>query len=171
VRERIPYLILPVTQLSYKPFGSRRTDTRKPSGSGRASAEQPPMICRASCRRGITEEPFAEVSRVSHWAIRRASLDPNHPPKRRERAVRQYAGPVSKRTIYRSDTRKPSGSHRAYAEQPPTICRASRRRGTTDKPSCKPLGGRRASASTERSVERSVERDVAAELQRSNRTP
>jgi len=45
----------------------------------------------------MSREPFgirrSDTSGPS--AVRRARLDPHHPPKRRERAVRQYAGPVS----------------------------------------------------------------------------
>jgi len=79
VCERIPYLILPVRQLSREPFSSRRSVRRS--------------------------EPFAEAIRGSGRASRRARLDPNHPPKRYERAAGQAAWPVSSR----SDTSEPSG--------------------------------------------------------------
>jgi len=84
VCERIPYLILPVRQLSREPSGN----TPGPSPS----------------------EPSAEAPRASHQAIRRARLHPNHPPKRHERAIGQYAGPVSIRTIRRSAASEPSGN-------------------------------------------------------------
>jgi len=98
--ERIPYLILPVTQLSREPFGSRRSDTRK----------------------------------------------------RYERAVGQYAGPVSIRTIRRSDTREryeravvhtagPASNHppscRAHRAVHRAIRRASRCHGATYDPALK----------------------------------
>ena len=85
-------------------------------------------------------EPSAEAPRASHQAIRRARLHPNHPPKRRERAIRQYAGPVSIRTIHRSDTQASrQASRRARLE--PSAGHASNHppKGYTSDPSSKPL--------------------------------
>ena len=107
-----------------------------------------------------------------------------------ERAVGQYAGPASNRTIRRStvsepsgklprpsrtvrqsDTRKPSGSRRACAERP-TIRRASRCRGITKRSAERAVAAetrtnrrasRRAAAGQAPSTKRSVERAVAAE--------
>jgi len=124
VCERIPYLILPVTQLSREPFGSRQSDMRKPSGSRRACVEQPPTICRASRRRGITNEPSAEVLRASRRAIRRACLDPNPyaeatlascRARRQARLEPKRAAPSTERSV-----------ERAIAAEPRTIWRSSR---------------------------------------------
>jgi len=103
VCERIPYLILPVRQLSREPFGSHR--------SGRRSAEAP---------------------RASSRARRRARLDPNHPPKRRERAVGPDAGPVSIRSSAEASrasrrARRQPVSIRSSAEAPRVSRRARRR--------------------------------------------
>jgi len=144
---------------------TRRSDTREPSGKtlgpsrseSFAEASDDPTI---TPKRQTIRPLRRSDTRASRRAMRRARLDPNHTPKCRERAVGQDAGPVSKRTIRRSDTRKPSGSRRACAERPPTIRRASRRRGTTDEPSRKPPGSRRASA-----VHRAIRCRGAAEIE------
>ena len=81
--ERIPFLILPVKQLSSEPSG-------KTPGPSRIASS--------------TEAP-----RASRRARRRARLESNPPPKRRERAVGQDAGPVSNRILRRSAASEPSG--------------------------------------------------------------
>ena len=117
---------------------------------------------------------------------------------RRERAVGQYAGPVSIRTIRRGDLRKPSGSRRASVEPSAEATRASRRAAAGHASNHPPKrryaeairASRRASrrARDERATEHttevirasrraaagqapSTERSAAAEPQRSNRTP
>jgi len=105
-----------------------------------AAAEAIRASCQAAARHALSNHIRSVERAVA------AELRTNYPLKRRERSVGQYAGPISKRTICRSDTRKPSGSRRTCPERPPMIHRASRRRGTTDELLCKPPGGRRASA-------------------------
>jgi len=113
VCERIPYLILPVRQLSRKPFGSRQSATSEPSsmtpGPSRIEPSAQAQICRSDtsepsgkppnasrietiypsrrARRRACVKPTAEALRASRRARRRARLDPNHPQKCRERAV------------------------------------------------------------------------------------
>jgi len=139
-------------------------------------------------------EPSAEAPRASHRAIRRARLHPNHPPKRRERAVGQCAGPVSNRTIRRSAASEPSGNtpgpspSEPSAEAPRASHQAIRRarldsnhppKRYTSEPSGKPPGPPRTirRARLEPSAEgihkRSVEQAVAAEpcaIRRSSRS-
>ena len=77
----------------------------------------------------VSIHPYAEAPRASRRGVRRARLDrttsrsaasepsgstpgpsrPNHPPKRRERAVGQYAGPVS----FQRSAEAPRASRRA----------------------------------------------------------
>ena len=108
-------------------------------------------------RQRATSEPSGKTLGPSHILCRSTADEPSGStpgPSRiehsaeviHEQAVWQYAGPVSNRTICRSDMRKLSGSRLVCAEQPPMICRASRRRRTTDEPLCKPPCSRRASA-------------------------
>jgi len=93
------------------------------------SAEAPRASRRASCRARLeSNHPpkcrSAEATRASHRASRQARVESkrytqavghaaghasNHPPKRRERAVGQDAGPISIRTIRRSAVSQPSG--------------------------------------------------------------
>ena len=139
--ERIPYLILPVRQLLRELFGSHR--------SGRRSAEAP----RASCQ-----------------ARRRAHLELNPPPKRRERAVGQDARADSIRTIRRSAVSEPwvktpgltrsepsvevpqaSRQARRWARLDPILCRSA-----ASKPSGQTLGPSRIESSTEAIYERAV---------------
>ena len=110
VRERIPYLILPVKQSSSEPSPRtgppgqppgqsrtiRRSDTGKPPG-------KPPGPSRA------------EAIRASRRASHRARLKPNRPPKRYERAARQAAGPVWSRSDIRMPSGTPLGIHQPTA--------------------------------------------------------
>jgi len=128
VCERIPYLILPVMQLSREPLGRRR--------SVRRSAE----------------------------------------PDRYEQAAGQYAGPVSNRTIRRSDTSEPPGRPPGPSRSEPSAeaiyaSRLASRRACVE-PSAEARHVR-AAAHTAPSTERSVRQPVAAEprtIQRSSRS-
>ena len=181
--ERIPYLILPVRQLSREPFSSRRSVRRSEPfaeairGSGRAS-------------RRARLDPNHGLKRYTQAAWQAAGLASNHPPKRRERAVGQYAGPVSIRTIHRSDTSEPAGPSRAEAIR--ASRQASRRARLEAEPSAEAIyasrlasrrarlescAATRAATHTAPSTERSVEQAIAAELRtircssRSRRAP
>ena len=132
--ERIPFLILPVRQLSREPFEIHRSAASEPSGKmpgpSRSDhcAEAPPASRRARRRARLIEppaeatheravaqvagprlEPPAEATRASRRARCRARLEPSAEAIY-ERAVRQDAGPVSIRTIHRSATSEPSGN-------------------------------------------------------------
>ena len=107
VCERIPYLILPVRQLSREPFGSRRSATSEPPGKppGPSRPNHPPKRRERAVGQyagPVSFQRSAEAPRASRRASRRARLEPNHTPKQYERA----AGPVSSR----SDIRRPSGT-------------------------------------------------------------
>jgi len=107
VCERIPFLILPVKQLSREPSG-------KTPGPSRIASS-------------------AEAPRASRRARRRARLESHPPPKRRERAVGQDAGPVSNRILRRSAASEPSGktpgpSRIESSAEAPRASRRARRR-------------------------------------------
>ena len=113
VCERIPYLILPVRQLSRELFGSRRSASSEPSSMTPGPSRIEPSG-EAQIRRSDMSEPSGKPLRQSpietiyascwahHWAYvelsteaprasgrtnRHARLDPNHPLKRCKRAV------------------------------------------------------------------------------------
>jgi len=130
---------------------TRRSDTRASCrASHRARLESPAEATRASrrarCRARL--EPSAEATRASRRARCRARLNRDDPPKRHERAVGQYAAPVSIRPLRRSAACEPPGKtpgsshqtthrsytrashrarHRARLEPPAEATRASRR--------------------------------------------
>jgi len=81
VCERIPFLILPVKQLSGEQLGKTLGPSR-------------PIHPLKRCERAIGQD---------------AEPASNHPPKRRERAVRQDARPVSNRILHRSAASELSG--------------------------------------------------------------
>jgi len=140
VCERIPYLILPVRQLSREPFGIRRSAASEPPGKTPSSSQsnhppkrhtsepsgKPPGPPRTT-RRSDTSEPSgkmpgpsqsersAEAPRASRRAIRRARLDPNHPPKR------YTSDPSSKplpRSRVRSGAQAAASGRRRYRTEP-----------------------------------------------------
>jgi len=86
-------------QLSREPHGRRRSDMSEPPGITPGPPRTEPMYTSRWARRRAYVEPSPEALRASRWAVCRAHLDPNLSPKRRERAVAQYGGPVSIRTI------------------------------------------------------------------------
>ena len=154
MRERIPFLILPVRQLSREPFGKHRWERAAGQDTGPVSTKPSAEAPRASCwaRRWAHLEPSAEAPRASHWARCRARLESNPPPNRRERAVGQDAGPASNYPLKRY-TNEPSG-------KPPGPSRTA-------------YAAARAAAHTKPSTERSVEQAVAAEprtISRSSRS-
>ena len=75
--EHIPYLILPVRQLSSEPFGSRRSVRRSAEPKRYTSEPLGKMPGPSQFERS------AEAPRASRRAINRARLDSHHPPKRR----------------------------------------------------------------------------------------
>jgi len=115
VCERIPYLILPVRQLSREPFGIRRSATSEPSGKtpgpSRSDhcAEAPRASRRARRRARLNRTTRRSDTRASHRARHRARLEPSAEAIH-ERAVGQDARPVSIQTIRRSATSEPSGN-------------------------------------------------------------
>jgi len=129
VCERIPYLILLMRQLSREPFGIRRSAGSEPPGKtpGSSQSNHPPKRYMSEPS-GKSPGPPHTIRRSDTRASRRARCrtrhNPNYPPKRHERAVGQYAGPVSILTIRRSDTR--------------AIRRASSCRGAACDPALKP---------------------------------
>jgi len=111
VCERIPYLILPVRQLSREPFGIRRSAASKPSGktpgpSRSDHCAEAPRASRRERRRARLIEPPAEVTH--------------------ERAVGQAAGP---RLEPPTEARRASRRARCRARLEPSaeVPRASRR--------------------------------------------
>jgi len=96
--ERIPYLILPVRQLTREPFSSCRSVRR---------SSEPDRYERAA------GQAAGHVSNHQHKrrerAIRQAAGPvSNHPPRRRERAAGQYATSVSIILIRQSASSEPS---------------------------------------------------------------
>jgi len=140
--ERIPYLNLPVMQLSRELFGSRRSDTRERYERAVGHYAGPVSI-RTICRRDTRERYEPAVgqyagpvlictirqsdTRASHRASRRARLDSNPTPRRHERAVGHTARPASNHPPSRC-------AHRAVHR---AICRASRCRGAAYDPALK----------------------------------
>jgi len=140
VCERIPYLILPVRQLSREPFGIRRSDTRASRRArcrARLNPNDPPKRHERAVGQyagPVSTEPSAEAPRASRRARRRARLESNPPPKRRERAVGQDAGPASNhppkrytsdpsskplpRSRVRSGAQAAAGGRRRYRTEP-----------------------------------------------------
>jgi len=135
VCEHIPYLILPVRQLSREPFGIRRSAASEPSSKTPGPSRS---------------DHCAEAPRASRRARRRARLIEPSAEAIHERAVGQDAGPVSIRMIRRSATSKPAdktlgsshrtthrsdtrasrrASHRARLKPPAEATRASRQAG------------------------------------------
>ena len=169
--ERIPYLILPVRQLSREPFGIRRSDTRASRRArcrARLNPNDPPKHHERAVGQyagPVSTEPSAEVPRASRRARRRARLESHPPPKRCERAVGQDARPVSNRILRRSAASEPSGktpgpSRIESSAEAPRVSRRARRRA-------------RLEPSAEAIYERSVEQAVAAEprtIRRSSRS-
>ena len=153
--EHIPYLILPVRQLSSEPFGSRRSVRRSAEPKRYTPAvwhaawhasHHPPKRYERAVGQDAGHVSYPPLKRRERAVGQDAGHVSYPPPKGHGGAVGQYAGPVSNRTIRRCDTRKLSGGRRACAERPPTISRASRCHGTVDEPLRKPLGSHRASA-------------------------
>ena len=130
--ERIPYLILPVRQLSCEPFGIRRSAASEPSGKtpgpSRSDhcAEAPRASCRARRRARLIEPP----AEATHEPAVGQATGPasNHPPRRQERAVGQDAGPTWNHPPKRY-TREPSGKMPGPYQSGPSAeaPRASRR--------------------------------------------
>jgi len=119
----------------------RRSDIRR-TGPIRASRR---AVRRARLDRTIRRSDTSEPS-----AVRRAHLDPRHPPKRRERAVGQYAGPVSTERFAESNTRAirrarlesnhpPKRRERAVGQYARPVSIRTIRRSATSEPSSKPL--------------------------------
>jgi len=114
VCEHISYLILPVRQLLREPFDSRRSatsepseitpgpsqiepsaevqirqsDTSEPSGKPPGPSRIETIYASRRARRRAGIEPSTEALEASCQARRRVRLDPNHPPKCHEQAVR-----------------------------------------------------------------------------------
>ena len=111
--ECIPYLILPVRQLSCELFGIRQSVTSEPSGKtpGLSQSdhctEAPLVSCRARRRAHLNRTICLSDTRASHRASCRARLElPGEAT--HERAVGQDAGPTSNHPPKRY-TSEPSG--------------------------------------------------------------
>ena len=125
--EHIPYLILPVRQLSREPFGIRRSAASEPSGKmpGPSRFDHCVEVPRASRRarwRNHLIEPSAEAIH--------------------EQAIGQDAGPVSIRTIRQSATSEPSGkmqgpSQSGRSTEAPRSSHRARRRAHLIEPAAK----------------------------------
>ena len=96
--ERIPYLILPVRQLSRQPFGKHRMR--------RTIHRTRPMRASRRARSWARLEPSAEAPRASRRARRWARLEPSAEAIY-EQAVWQAAAPVSKHAPPREPARTP----------------------------------------------------------------
>jgi len=125
VCERIPYLILPVRQLSREPFGIRRSAASEPSGKmpGPSRSDHCAEALRASHRARrrarLNRTTRRSDIRASCRASRRARLEPSAEAIH-ERAVGQDAGPVSIRTIRRSTMSELSGNTPGPSQSEPS---------------------------------------------------
>jgi len=152
VRERIPYLILPVKQslsepsLQTGPPGQppgpsriepsakaqiSRSDMSKPLGKPPGPSRIETIYTSRLARRQECIEPSTEAPRASRRARRRTRLDPNHPPKR-------YTSEPSGKPPGPSRSMRHRASRRAYHAVHRAIRQASRCRRAACDPALKP---------------------------------
>jgi len=160
-----------VRQLSRKPFGIRRSDTRASCRArcrARLNPNDPPKRHERAVGQyagPVSIEPSAEAPRASRRARRRARLESNPPPKHRERAIGQDAGPVSNQILPQSAASEPTGktpgpSRIESSAEAPRVSRRARRQA-------------RLEPSADAIHERSIVQAVAAEprtIRRSSRS-
>ena len=118
--ERIPYLILPVRQLSREPFGTRRCAASELSGMTRGPSRIKPSA-EAQIRRSDTTVPLGkplgpsqmETIYASRRVRRRANVEPSAEAPQASRRARRWARLESNNAPKRRSTKSTRASRRA----------------------------------------------------------